>query len=305
MIEYDPNRNWLRDIRHLGSSWTMRRLALATLTTGVYAVTMSVLIIQLKLEGRRPISGTFSLLGIILSIVLAFRTNTAYDRWWEGRKLWGSIINTSRNLAIELDGLIAPDDRATRSAFASLIAGFARALSGHLRGDAGPVDDIVGDDSDEQCEPPKHAPARIARAIIRRIAHLRESGGISGFDMLAVKYAHGLVEWGGACERIRRTPIPFSYSVFIKLFILAYAAVLPLGLVPEYGYLSVPLVMLIIFALLGLELMASEIEDPFGRDCNDLPTETLAELIRADVSELLGVDHAARRSAAAPYSRTF
>ena len=305
MIEYDPNRNWLRDIRHLGSSWTMRRLALATLTTGLYAVAMSVLIIQLKLEGRRPISGTFSLLGIILSIVLAFRTNTAYDRWWEGRKLWGSIINSSRNLAIQLDGLIPADDRETRSAFASLVGGFALALSGHLRGDAGPVGDIVGDDCDEQGLPPKHAPARIARAIIRRIADLRDSGSIGGFDMLAVKYTHALVESGGACERIRRTPIPFSYSVFIKLFILTYAAVLPFGLVPEYGYLSVPLVMLIIFALLGLELMASEIEDPFGRDCNDLPTETLSELIRADVAELLGVGHVARKSPAAPYSRTF
>ena len=305
MIEYDPNRNWLRDIRHLGLSWTMRRLAFATLTTGVYTVAMSALIIRFKLEGRTPISGTFSLLGIILSIVLAFRTNTAYDRWWEGRKLWGSIVNSSRDLAIQLDSLIPADDRDSRSSFASLIGGFALALSGHLRGDAGSVDDLVGDDSDEHCVPPHHAPARIARAIVRRIGELRRSGATVGLEVLALKYTHSLIDSAGACERIRRTPIPYSYSVFIKLFILSYAAVLPFGLVPEYGYLSVPLVMLIIFALLGLELMASEIEDPFGRDCNDLPTETLAGIIRADAAELLGVAHAPRNAPAVPYSRIF
>lgn len=284
MIEYDPNGNRLRDILHLGSSWTMRGLAGATLAAGVYAVAMSVLILQSRLEGRRPISGTFSLLGIILSIVLASRINTAYDRWWGARKLWGSIVNSSRNLAIQLDSPIAADDREETSAFAALIASFAPTLSGHLRGDPGPLDDTVGEDGDETVQAVSHAPARLAKAIIRRVGELRQSGLSAGPGVLALTIAHALVDSAGACERIRRAPIPSSSSVFIKLFLLSYAAVLPLGLAPEHGYLSVPLVMLIIFALLGLELMASEIEDPFGRNCDDLPTETLAELIRVDAA---------------------
>ena len=133
--------------------------------------------------------------------------------------------------------------------------------------------------------------------------HHPEASG--GFDGLAIKYTHALLDTAGACERISKTPIPFSYSVFIRLFIVAYAAVLPVGLVSKYGYLAVPLVMLIIFPLLGLELMASEIEDPFGFDCNDLPTRVIADLIRADSAELLGVDHTARMVPGAPYSRVF
>lgn len=304
MIEYDPNRHWLRDIRHLGTSWTLQRLARATLLTGLYSVIASVVIIRMNLEGHRAISGTFSLLGVILSIILVFRTNTAYDRWWEGRKLWGTLVNHSRNLAIQLDALLPAEDREVRASYARLIGNFARALSGHLRGKSDPS---TLAEIDEDCgPPPAHIPAHIARVIFRRIGGLRESGVIDGFDLLAMKpHTQALLDVAGACERIRKTPIPFSYSVFIKLFILAYAAILPVGLVPEYGYLSVPLVMLIVFALLGLELMAAEIEDPFGLDCNDLPTGTIAEAIRSDATELLGLTNPAREAPAAPYSKVF
>jgi putative membrane protein len=309
MIEYDPNRDWIRDIRHLGTSWTLQRLARGTLLAGLYTVALSVLIIELDLEGNRAISGTFSLLGVILSIVLAFRTNSAYDRWWEGRKLWGTLVNHSRNLAIQLDALIPRDDREERASFAKLIADFALALSGHLRGKVdpstwpGPVDD---GECDPMAAPPDHVPAYLARIIVGRIRDLRHSGAIDGFDMLATKpHTQALLDVAGACERIRRTPIPFSYSVFIKLFILTYVAILPVGLVPEYGYLAVPLVMMIVFALLGLELMAEEIEDPFGLDCNDLPTGAISDKIRYDVTELLGLTCPPREAPALPYSKVF
>jgi putative membrane protein len=145
-------------------------------------------------------------------------------------------------------------------------------------------------DCDPSATPPTHVPAHIARVISRRIGELRNSGSIDGFDVRAtMPHTQALLDVAGGCERIRKTPIPFSYSVFIKLFILAYAAILPVGLVPEYGYFAVPLVMLIVFALLGLELMAGEIEDPFGLDCNDLPTGAIAEVIRDDAIELLGL----------------
>jgi putative membrane protein len=309
MIEYDPNRHWFRDIKHLGTSWTLRRLVRGTLLAGLYTIVLAVIIIRLDLEGHRAISGTFSLLGVILSIVLVFRTNSAYDRWWEGRKLWGTLVNHSRNLAIQLDVLLPTDDHATRASFAQLIAAFALALSGHLRGQADPLT-LVATAADDGCDPsgppPAHVPAHIVRVIMGRIVALRSSGVIDGFDLLATKpHTQVLLDVAGGCERIRKTPIPFSYSVFIRLFILAYAAILPIGLVPEYGYLAVPLVMLIVFALLGLELMAAEIEDPFGLDCNDLPTGAIAELIRYDTTELLGLTCLPRKAVAAPYSTVF
>ena len=311
MIEYSPNRNWWRDLRHLGASWTLRRIMRAVLAVGGYTLALSFLMIHFDIEVGRSISGTFSLLGVILSIVLVFRTNTAYDRWWEGRKQWGALVNHSRNLAIQLDAVLPAEDRAGRSAFARMIANFALALSEHLRGGVvtsslippGPDEDV---DSMDLAAMPGHVPAHIARAIVGRIHDARRDGHIDGFDVLALKpHAQALLDIAGACERIRKTPIPFSYSVFIKLFIIVYAAILPVGLVPEYNYLAVPLVMIIVFALLGLELMAGEIEDPFGLDCNDLPTGTIAATIRSDAAELLRVAPERSQPAPLPYSKIF
>lgn len=311
MIEYNPNRDWIRDLGHLGTSWTLRRIARAVLAVGAYAWALSVVLIRLDFDAGRLVSSVFSLVGVILSIILVFRTNTAYDRWWEGRKLWGSLVNHSRNLAIQIDASFPADDRASRAAFARAIANFAIALSGHLRGGANPSA-LVGPGPDEvdglatNVHVAGHLPARIAGEIVARVHAARREGAIDGIDVLAMKpHTQALLDVAGACERIRKTPIPFSYNVFIKLFIVLYAAILPVGLVPEYGYLSVPLVMLIIFALLGLELMAEEIEDPFGLDCNDLPTETIAATIRGDVAEILGAPAAPHEPAAALYSKLF
>lgn len=318
MIEYSPNRAWFRDLKHLGTSWTLQRIVRATLAIGLYALLLSVLIINLKLEGNRLASGVFSLLGVILSIILAFRTNTAYDRWWEGRKQWGMLVNHSRNLAIQIDALFPSEDQGTRAVFARLIGNFAIALSGHLRGGVdhsvllGPIpcegeaNGLGAIAKGTNAKGIGHVPAHMAREIVARIQAARREGELDGFDVLLLKpHTQALLDIAGACERIRKTPIPFSYSVFIKLYIVLYAAILPVGLVPEYGYLAVPLIMLIVFALLGLELMAEEIEDPFGLDCNDLATGTLAAMISTDVGELLGVAPVTIPLAVVPYSKVF
>ena len=91
----------------------------------------------------------------------------------------------------------------------------------------------------------------------------------------------------GACERIKKTPIPFSYAVFLKIFITAYGVLLPFALVTTLGLITIPLVMFIFFALLGVELLGEEIEDPFGLDCNDLPTGDIAHTIKGNVFEIL------------------
>lgn len=307
MIEYRPNRDWLSDVRHLGTSWTLRRLVRAVLAVGLYAAALALIVIQYELEGNRLVSGAFSLLGVILSIVLVFRTNTAYERWWTGREQWGALVNHSRNLAIQVHACFPPEDTLSRVAFARLISNFALALSGHLRG---------GADRSALLAPPPgqpgdvgsatHVPLALARALSSRINDARRDGTLDPTEVLGMKpHVTAMVEIAGACERIRNTPIPFSYNVFIKIFILAYVGILPLGLIPEYGYIAVPLVMLIAFALLGLELMAEEIEDPFGLDCNDLPTATLAHTIRANVEELLQLPAGSPVAATQEYAKTF
>ncbi len=297
MIEYTPNREWFRDLRHLGTSWTLRRIARAVLAVGVYSLAVCFISLRLNMDGQRSISNAFSLLGLILSIVLAFRTSTAYERWWEGRKEWGILVNHSTNLAIQLNAILPPDDRELRASYARLIGDFALALSRHLRDEGGPVGSNGATNQ---------SPASVARAIVAQIFEARRDGTIDGSDAIfLITHAQGLINVAGDCERIKKTPIPFSYSVFIKLFIVLYAAMLPVGLVPEYGYLAVPLTMLVVFALLGLELMAEEIEDPFGTDCNDLPTATIAAAIQSETARLLGTSGPALAPTPEPYSKIF
>ncbi|MBK7426295.1 MAG: hypothetical protein IPI60_04290 [Saprospiraceae bacterium] len=107
-------------------------------------------------------------------------------------------------------------------------------------------------------------------------------------DFLNTKpHTQALLDILGACERIKKTPIPFSYSVYMKIFITVYGVLLPFALIPELGYLAVPVVMVVFFAFIGVQLMAEEIEDPFGLDCNDLPTGDIAHNIKNNVFEIL------------------
>jgi putative membrane protein len=96
-----------------------------------------------------------------------------------------------------------------------------------------------------------------------------------------------LIDICGACERIRNTPIPYSYSAFIKKFIFVYVATLPFSLAFTLGYLSIPVVALIFYLLGSLELIAEEIEEPFGADQNDLPMDRLCKTIEKTVREIL------------------
>jgi putative membrane protein len=113
---------------------------------------------------------------------------------------------------------------------------------------------------------------------------------INDFDKLQAKsLVQGFIDVLGICERIKKTPIPFSHSAFIKLFILIYILILPFGLANMFGYLTIPAVMVMAFAMLGIEVISEEIENPFGIDANDLPTGVLADTIRGDVYEILNV----------------
>lgn len=123
MIIYEPNKNWFRDIGNLATSWTLQRIMRGVLLVGVIAAVIIGFLSYANIEPRLH-SGIFSLLGIVLSIVLVFRTNSAYDRWWEGRKLWGALVNNTRNLALYLNVSVPDDDKPSRQFFARHISNF-------------------------------------------------------------------------------------------------------------------------------------------------------------------------------------
>ena len=230
-----------------------------------------------------------SLLGFAISMLLVFRTNTAYDRWWEGRKLWGALVNNSRNLALKLNAILDADDNESRTFYRKSIPLFASVLRRHLQLDSTKysLDDIdhpeLGD-----IDVQKHLPNQVASKMFSKVNRLYKAGKITG-DQLIVLNAElqSFSDICGACERIKNTPIPYSYSAFIKKFIFMYVATLPFGFALSMGYLAIPVVAFIFYVLASLEIVAEEIEDPFGFDDNDLPMQKIAENIKKHVAELI------------------
>jgi putative membrane protein len=291
MITYDPS-NWFKALA-IHKADTFRKLfpwllIVGAFTLGVYYVEVKFLKLSHE-DWVRNLPVMHSLLGFAISMLLVFRTNTAYDRWWEGRKLWGQLVNVSRNLAIKIDTYVPMEDRSTRSSFSRLIGSFADELRRHLTLertrlalDQEPHPEIPDFDRS------KHVPAQIAETMQHRVQHMYREKIISGDQMITLNTE--LVQFMdicGACERIKNTPIPYSYSSFIKKFIVIYVLTLPFGFVFTLGYIAVPVVMFIFYVMASLELIAEEIEDPFGVDGNDLPMERLAVMIQGNATELL------------------
>lgn len=306
MIVYEPNRNWFRDMGNLAKSWTMRKIIRGVLLIGVFAAGICFAMDFYEMETKLH-SGIFSLLGIVLSILLVFRTNTAYDRWWEGRKQWGSLVNNTRTLATMLQASLPDEDKDSRFFFAKNIANFCLALKEHLRQGV-KLEELIHLQQEEVIEltSKQHKPNFIASGLYSKIHTIYKAGALTDADLINLKPQYfALVDVLGACERIKKTPIPFSYSVYIKIFVSLYGLILPFGLYNDFGFYAIPLTMFIFFAMLGLELMAAEIEDPFGLNCNDLPTGDIALTIKKNVFEILGQGAATEQVAPELYTKVF
>jgi len=223
----------------------------------------------------RPTAVVHSLLGFVISLLLVFRTNTAYERWWEGRRLWGNQVNNSRNLALKLNAVL-PVDHAARSRLATLIGDYAITLKNHLR------------DSASSSWPISHAPNAVAAGVFIEIENLRRLGDLSWEHYLGLNCElTAFADICGACERIKKTPIPYSYSLFLKKFIFVYIVTMPFTFVHDFGYWTALFSTFMLYVLGSLEIIAEEVENPFGTDANDLPIDDLAKTIAANVREIL------------------
>jgi putative membrane protein len=289
MINYNP-KEWFTFIFRLHKADTVRKLAPMFLGLSIYTALIAVLELEIWNLARFPevkqLAIIHTLLGFVISLLLVFRTNTAYDRWWEGRKLWGALVNNSRNLALKLQAILPAEDTASRTYFRQMIPNFAFCLKNHLRGSfiEAELEPVPGFTP----QPARHVPNQVAAHMAARIHHLYRQQQLSGEQLITINQElQSFTDICGACERIRNTPIPFSYSVFLKKFIFFYVMTLPIGYVFSVGYLIIPMVVFIFYVLASMELIAEEIEEPFGRDANDLPTDTISENIRRHVAELI------------------
>ncbi|MCB0737126.1 MAG: bestrophin family protein [Bacteroidetes bacterium] len=290
MIFYKTNKNFFGDITHLAKSWTMTRVVRSVLMVGLFSTAVCVPLEILDWNQYIGMDLTvFSMIGIIMSILLAFRTNTAYDRWWEGRKQWGALVNHCRNLAITTNVTLDKENHADRHQMAVYISNFCIAFKEHLREGTKTEELIYLSESDKaEYANKSHVPNHISMQMHQLVEDVHRRKEITPEDHLNYKpHLQALLDILGACERIKKTPIPFSYAVYIKILITGYTLLMPFILSETLGLWTIPVVMFVFFAFIGIELMAEEIEDPFGLDCNDLPTGTIAHTIKENVFEIL------------------
>lgn len=291
MVNYNP-KTWFNLIFHSYSRQVLKTLLPALLFMGAFSLAVCYIILDyLDLGGKKVDGATavHSLLGVVLGLFLVFRTNSAYDRWWEGRRLWGALVNSTRNFAMKLNAYLSKENHEDREWFAKMIANFVFAMKESLRKGVQLSElESVDDKFIESLKDIKHKPNRISALMYEKVNQLYINKQITGDHLINLdKELKDFIDYIGACERIRNTPIPYSYTMYIKKFIFIYIITLPFGFVTAFGYFTVATVLLISFVLLSVELIAEEIEDPFGRDINDLPTDDLSVKIRDNVREIL------------------
>ncbi len=293
MVNYNP-KVWFSLIFHAYSRGVMRTLTPAIIFMTIYSAGVCYLLLDVLRFHESDFHTTISmhsLLGIVLGLFLVFRTNSSYDRWWEGRKLWGSMVNNTRNLAHKLNAFLEPTDP-NRKWFSIMIPNFVISVKEHLRkGTKLGELEIADEHFINSLSKVRHVPNRISSMMYQRVNELYKQNKLTGDQLFLVdKELKEFSDILGACERIKNTPIPYNYSMYIKQFIFIYLITLPMAFVTTSGYLTVPIVMLVTFVLLSVELIAEEIEDPFGRDINDLPTDELSEKISDNVKEIIVVN---------------
>ena len=292
MISYKPS-DWVHFLFSFHKSDTFRQLGVLMIALGLYAYGVRYVEREYwHIDSNSEISKLtvlHTILGTVMSLLLVFRTNTAYDRWWEGRKLWGSLTNSSRNLASKMNGILPFNDTENRNFYRKSIPLFAMALSQHLLSEKTRTE--LDQDFSEEFEMPSdvhHKPNYMASLIHKRTFKLHQEKVISDSELLSINpELSNFLEVAGACERIKNTPIPYSYSSFLRKFILFYIITLPWVFSSTLGNYVIPFSIFIFYVLGSLELIAEEIEDPFGGDENDIPIEKISQNIKKNVSEIV------------------
>ena len=290
MIKYNP-KIWFTQIFKIPPGDTLRLLykemiILALLTFGLTYFELNYV---KDLHLFKDAIAVYSLIGFVLSLLLVFRTNTAYDRWWEGRKKWGELVNNTRTLAIKVS--TSTTDKDDIDYFKRLIVNYVYALKWHLRNEEEVLKTDLREDEKKAFDLAAHKPSYFSKLMYARLQKMLVEEKISSNEFLAFDTnLNTFSNITGACERIKNTPMPFSYNLFLKKFIFIYVTTLPLAFVSSFGYGTVLIAIFMFYVLVSMELLAEEIEDPFGTDPNDLALDEICENISESVEDILTED---------------
>ncbi|MBK6521980.1 MAG: hypothetical protein KBG47_08380 [Bacteroidia bacterium] len=286
MITYNP-KDWFTLIIQFHKSDTFRKLIPSMLALGVFSGLVVTADIYLYDWSFKNSSIVHSILGFALSMLLVFRTNTAYERWWEGRKAWGDAVNNSRNFILKINAFVK--NATSKKELASLIINYNYILKNHLRAkEATYVAPHLPKELLDELSTASHKPNVVAKHLYAKINSLFLNKEIGDTQLLLLNdEARSFTNICGICERIKNTPIPYSYNLFLKKIIFLYVFTIPFMFGPDFRYATIAVSMAILYVFASIELIAEEIEDPFGEDDNDLPLDDICDRIETNLNEII------------------
>lgn len=264
-----------------------KRIALRALMITLLASAI-VLVEMLHPSYFASVSATpFTLLGLSLSIFMSFRNNACYDRWYEARKAWGEVIVHIRSIIRETHVI---RDSAERKPLLFNLCGFAHALNARLRKESEA-------DASSQWLMPKPDPqtpdysGRILQTVGQQCSDLHQNGELTEWRyMLLANHLTSLTQAQAVCDRIKTTPLPFPYTLLLHRTIYMFCILLPFAMAEPLGWLTPLFTAIVSYTFFGLDAIADELEDPFGRDENDLPTDALVRTLERDILWELGAE---------------
>ncbi|WP_430453443.1 bestrophin family protein [Rhodopirellula europaea] len=292
--------SWLRMVFAVHGT-TLGKIWPRVLFVTAFAALMTYASNELGLHKYSLTTAPFTVVGLALAIFLGFRNSAAYDRYWEGRKLWGSMVNVTRTFAVQILTVIQTENDSDADGVKHLqneligsILAYVNALRHRLR-DSDPsaeLNEYIEEASVlETLQRQSNIPVALSRHIGEQLAKASSKGWLDKFHLpLLHNNLTEMVAVQGGCERIKSTPIPFTYSVLTHRTVMLYCLALPCGLHDTVGILTPLVVGFVAYTFFGLDAVGDEIEQPFGLEDNHLPLHAITRTIEINLLELAARD---------------
>jgi ion channel-forming bestrophin family protein len=264
-----------------------KRLSLLLIAIAAYSLIAALLVRVLGLQISDWSSAAGLINTVILGLLMGFRNRVAYERWWEARSLWGQLVNDSRNLAAKVAAFV-PANAAAAARVGPTIAGFAVALKRHLRDERPRLQEIAGFET--ATDNPTHVPLYLAQRLFNAAADWKRTGIIDEATLWILDpHLRAFLDVCGGCEKIRYTPLSPSYRSLLRAGLVVNVLAGPWLTAPDLGFWGVPFFELMCFFLLGVDLIDSVVEEPFGREREDLDLDRYCQTISDGVAASLPI----------------
>ncbi|WP_278009557.1 bestrophin family protein [Flavobacterium gyeonganense] len=229
-------------------------------------------------------------IGTAISVLLSFKLNQSYDRWWEARKIWGSIVNDSRSLVLQLQSFVSKESQEEIKEIAFRHVAWCYSLGQNLRG-LDPIEnleDFITKEDITEIKKQSNKPLALLQLNTLQIAALREKKSLEIFSH--VQLNNTLVNFSnymGMAERIKSTIFPITYRIFLHFFIYIFIVTLSIALRDIESYFEIPLLLVISTTFFLLEKSATHLQDPFRNRPTDTAVTAIARTIEINIKDLL------------------